>query len=210
MDRIIRVLGIDPGINNTGYCLGLIDTETGIITVKDYNVFSSSTVTKKKYKDDFKNFGSVVCHHYYSERITDIIETLKPDYVVSEDAFINPRMPRAYGSLLLCISIIRNVLYRKFKKKLFTVAPKEAKRAVAEATADKLAIQESIHKLDDLVIKHTAQKPQETMCEHEADSVAILYAFCKKTLRSLIISEQDDTPTIVESMEPPTKRKKKK
>ncbi len=187
MNKTIRILGIDPGINNTGYSLGIFDIESDTITIKEYGVFCASAIAKKKQKEDYKVFGTVISYACYAQKMKSLIDTYKPDYVVSESAFYNPRMPNAYLSLSLCINTIRNVLY-EYRKVLYTIAPKEAKQTVATATSDKAAIQESIHNLDDLHIRHTDQKSVEKMVEHEADSIAILYTFCKKTLRTLLLN----------------------
>lgn len=185
---LIKILGIDPGVNHTGYSIGLFDPKTDTLNIKEYGVFSASTIAKKNFKQDFKTYGNIISLTVYEQEFEKILDSHHPDYVVSESAFFNPRMPNAFLSLSLCINTIRTILYRR-QQILYTVAPKEAKQTVSTATANKAAVQESIHHLKDLSIKHTRSKPQEKMVEHEADSIAIMYTFCKNTLRAILMGK---------------------
>lgn len=187
MNKSIIVLGIDPGINNTGYSIGVFDRNKDHLTIKEYGVFSASTLAKKEMKEDYKIYGTVIVHKIYDREMSKLIDTYHPDFVVSESAFFNPHTPNAFLSLSLCIHTIRNVLYR-YKQILYTVAPKEAKLTVCGGTATKTAIQDSIHKLKDLTIKHSKVRACDKMVEHEADSIAVQYTFVKNNLRNILLS----------------------
>ena len=93
-------------------------------------------------------------------------------------------------SLKLCIHTIQRLLYLRGMR-LYLIPPTVAKQAVwGKGTANKLAIQESIQELPDLTIRATKQHPIEEMQEHEADSIAIMYAFTKNILPDLLIQEE--------------------
>lgn len=186
----IRILGIDPGMHFTGYSFGSYDIETSIYTINDYGVFSADALTKKENKEELKVYGNIITFETYEREFNKLVDKYKPQFVVSESAFYNPRMPNAFLSLSLCINAMKRVL-RKHCMTLYTVAPREAKSTVSTGSADKLAVQEGIHKLKDLKIKHTKATPVEKMVEHEADSCAIAYTFVKNYLNDILLIDHN-------------------
>ena len=179
-NKKIVILAIDPGIYHCGYSKTVVDTTTGKGVVPDYGEFSAISLAKKHHKTEFASYGNVIPLKVYAEEIERIFLEYDPDYVVCESAFIH-KFPQAYASLCLCLHTIERVLY-SHGKTLAKIAPREAKKAIGDASADKLAVQDAIHKLPDLEVKHTKDKPLEKMSEHQADSIAIGYAFKKKHL----------------------------
>lgn len=188
----IKLLGIDPGINNTGYSVGIFDPKTDVLVIKDYGVICANALTRKERKADYETYRNVASLSVYADEIEKLLVQHKPDYVACESSFYNPRMPNAYLSLSLCIHTIKTVLYEKHRKLLNMIAPSEAKLAVATGLADKTVVQEAIHNRKDLIIKHTKAKPMEKMVEHEADSIAIMYAFAKGGLRNFYMAKDLD------------------
>lgn len=186
----IKILGIDPGINHTGWNIGLYDVATGHLTISTYGTIEANTLAKKEMRQDAKIFGNVVSLDVYEREFHHICEEHNPDYIASEDAFYNPRTPNAYLSLKLCIHAIQRLLYHQYRKTLYRIPPTVAKQAVrGNGMANKLAVQESILALPDLTVKSTKQHPVERMVEHEADSIAITYTFCKLTLPDLLMQK---------------------
>lgn len=76
-------------------------------------------------------------------QLSEVVDRYQPDRVVSESAFM-ARFPHAYVSLSMCILSIRRVLF-DYDRTLSTIAPKEAKKAVAMGTADKRLVSDSIY-----------------------------------------------------------------
>lgn len=181
MKNNIKILGIDPGLTNTGYNISTYSPLTGIIEVKQYDVISAIKIAKKLNKQDYNKYGSIIPLQFYEEELNRILSAHKPDYVVSESAFYCSRTPNAFASLSLCINAIERVLYN-YGKTLYKIAPREAKVAVSTGKANKIAVQEAILNLPDLNIKRTKSRNIENMVEHEADSIAITYAFVKNIL----------------------------
>ena len=99
------------------------------------------------------------------------------------------KFPNAFISLRLCINVIQRVLY-EHQKILHLVAPKEAKKAIGSGKADKVTVQNSIRNLSDLKLKDSKLRPLDKMVEHEADSIAIGYAFIKHILPDIYLSGQ--------------------
>lgn len=180
---LIKILGIDPGINHTGYSFGLYDPQKKITTVQEYGVFEASALAKKFAKKDFNKYGSIVSLDFYEEEFSKLVEKYKPDYVACESPFFNPRMPNAFLSLSMCLLVIRRVL-RKSGMILYTYAPKAAKAIVSTGTANKVDMAEGIHQHKDLKIIHTKERPKNSMVEHESDSVGIIYTHVKLYLEA--------------------------
>lgn len=186
VDRL-TILGIDPGINNTGICILRYYTKTKETSLVDRFVIKANEAAKKQNKDEFREYGNVFSLLVLENEILEVINKYEPDFVVCEDAFYSPRTPNAFISLKLCINAIQRVLYSNFKKQLFKIPPKLAKSAVSQGTASKEAVQVSIRNLPDLKLKDTKMKPLDLMVEHEADAIAIGYAFIKFILPDLRI-----------------------
>lgn len=185
----IRVLGIDPGMRFTGFSFLSYDRAKGKTTVNEYGTFCADALTKKENGKELKIYGNIITLETYEREFNKLFEKYKPQFVVSESAFYNPKMPNAFLSLSLCINTMKRVL-RTHGQVLYTVAPKEAKQCVATGIADKVAVQDGIHKHDDLIIKHTKANPIEKMVEHEADSCAIGYTFIKNYLNDILMIQE--------------------
>ena len=189
MSKMISIIGIDPGINNTGICFCKYDPATGILNVNNYTVLHANELAKKENKVDTKYFGNVFSLFLYEREIRKIIADYNPDYVACEDAFYNPRTPNAFISLKLCIGTIQRVLYTDHRKVLYRVAPKLAKMCIGNACAGKVAVQQQVQSLPDIKIKEAKSRPLADMVEHEADSIAIAYAFTKQFLPDILLKQ---------------------
>lgn len=189
----VVVLAFDPGIYHCGWSVSKVDRETRNATVTTYGTIEAAAAAKKANKKDYEDYGNIISFFLLEQEVKELVETYRPDFVVCEGAFM-ARFINAFVSLKLCINAIQRVLYSEFRKTLYLVSPKEAKKAVSIGTADKEAVQTAITKLPDLVIKETKLKPLIKMCEHEADSIAIGYAFVKHMLPGLLLTK-DQTLT---------------
>ena len=186
MNHVIKIMGIDPGLTNTGYNISLFNPATGTLEVKLFDTISAIKVAKKLNKEEYKTYGNIIPLYKYEQILSEIVADHKPEYIVSESAFFCPRTPNAYVSLSLCINAIERVLYG-YSKTLYKIAPKAAKQAVSDASASKIAVQEAILKLPDLKIKKPKNRQLTSMVEHEADSIAITYTFVKTVLPGVLL-----------------------
>lgn len=183
----LKIIGIDPGLTNTGVCVCLYDPDNDHLTVQSKFMICAHELAKREMRQDSKQYGNIVSLFLYEREFKNVFLTHLPNFVASEDAFYNPRTPNAYLSLKLCISSIQRVLYEDFKQVLYRIAPMEAKKAVRKGNADKAAVQEAIQHLPDLILRDTKQNPISKITEHEADSIAIAYAFKKMYLPDLLM-----------------------
>lgn len=186
-NNTITVLAFDPGVYHTGWSVLKYDQTSNTISVAEYGTIEANSLARKENKEDYKIYGNVISFFLLEREVTTLVNKYAPDYVACEGAFM-ARFPNAFVSLKLCINAIQRVLYTHFRKTLHLIAPKEAKKAIGNGTADKLAVQNSIQHLADLKVKDTKQKPIDKMVEHEADSIAIGYAFIKNVLPDLLLS----------------------
>ena len=183
----IVVLAFDPGIYHTGWSISKYDRTAGNISVTAYGTIDANSIAKKEKREDYKVYGNLVSFFALEREVTNLVTQHEPDYVACEGAFA-ARFMNAFVSLKLCIHAIQRALYLNFGKTLYLIAPKEAKKAVGKGTADKGAVQNSIRHLDNLKIKDTKQQPIDRMVEHEADSIAIGYAFIRNVLPDLLLN----------------------
>lgn len=186
--RYVTVFAIDPSQSHLGWSVHHYYPDTALDQVVTFGMVEATKLAKKENKDDFKVYSNIISLFLLEREMRTLFTTYKPDYVVSEGAFM-ARFPLAFVSLKLCINAIQRVLYTDFKMPLYQIAPKEAKAAVSTGTADKLAVQESIQHLQNLTIKDTRQHPLSSMTEHEADSIAIGYTFCKNYLPEILLQQ---------------------
>lgn len=185
MPNYVTVLGVDPGIHNCGISFNKYDPKAETLIVADYFVIHAAEQAKKENRQESKNFGNVFSLITLEREFSKIIADYKPDFVACEDAFYSPRTPNAFVSLKLCIGSMQRVLYTEYHKEMYRIPPKLAKMVMSTATAGKVAIQQAIRDKPDIKIKDTKVRPLDEMVEHEADSIAIAYAFIKQIYPNL-------------------------
>lgn len=180
----IVVLGIDPGINHTGWSILHYSNTNDISSIVTFGTIEANDIAKKFHKEDFKQFSKVISLEIYRAELKSLMEKYNPQFVACEDAFYNPRMPNAFLSLKLCIHTIQQLLFQEYRKPLYLIAPKLIKQVISDdGTASKTAVQDAITNRADLIVKDTKNNPVAKMVEHEADSIAIAYSFVKLFLR---------------------------
>ena len=191
MDTIssCTVLGIDPGITTTGWSIGKYNLKTNLLKIVAMGTIQATAKAKKDHKEDYKKYSNIISLVMYEEEMRRLMTTYMPDYIVSEDAFYNPKMPSAYLSLKLCIHTLQKLLYKEYSKLLYLIPPKSAKQCIyGHGTANKEAIQEAVFTHEDIRFSCIKKQQLAKMVEHEADSIAINYTFCKTILPTLLIS----------------------
>lgn len=176
---MMKIIAIDPSSSHLGWSLLNLDEKNKKIYVEKLGQIDASILAKKKDPKLFKAHTQVITLLTLEDELQKLFSETQPNYVVSESSFM-ARFPTAYVSLSLCIYTIRRLLYVNFNLPLYTVAPKQAKKVVAEGSASKEEVQHAIKKLKDLVWDN--QNNELELTEHMADSVAIGYTFIKGML----------------------------
>ena len=159
------------------------------LVIQEYTVINSNTLAKKERNDEVKTYGNLISLFTCEDAINDLIFQWTPDYVASEDAFYNPRMPNAFLSLKLCINAIQRVLYR-FNLTLYKIPPTTIKQVIfGSGTANKAAVQAGIMNHEDIAFKEAKKKQIGKLIEHEADSIAVCYAFTQLFLPDILMQK---------------------
>lgn len=184
----IRVLSFDPGLTKAGWTILDYNPSTKIVSIVKFGYLTPGpNADRAAFREEVNTFGKhVISLRMLREYVKELVEKYHPRYVATEGAFYNPRRPGAYGSLLQWIVTLENFLYDEYKLPVYRIAPKKAKHSISgNGDSGKISVQEAVLSHDDIVFPDMNQSLLE-MCEHEADSMAIGYAFCMDTLPGLL------------------------
>jgi Holliday junction resolvasome RuvABC endonuclease subunit len=183
----IRVLGFDPGLSHTGWNLSEIDIENGALNVVKLGEFSpSGTADKATYREESEKYGKrTISLAVLRETIAQLLTELKPDYIVMEDAFINPKRPMAYGALSMWHCTARMVARDVAGKAIIVIPAKSAKLGVSgRGDSGKVNIQQAVVTNPKIHFKN--EKLMQGLTEHCADSIGLSYSFMTMYLPSII------------------------
>lgn len=185
--EVVRILSFDPAITVAGWAVSDYDLTTGGFMVRRFgNLLPSKIVSHADKRDLVETFGrKIIALDVLSDMVIQLMDEHKPDFVVLENAFINGRFPNAFISLVSWISTIEMLLYKKYGKPTYRLAPKQAKRIISgDGTSDKLNIQNAVLANERITFKQKRQMV--TLDEHEADAISIGYGFCVSVLPGLL------------------------
>lgn len=172
-----RILTFDPGLSTTGWSLLEGTTDSDDITViKMGEIHPGPVVDRAAYRDEIAKFDKrTISLAYLREQVTKLLNDLRPDAVCSEDIFINPKRPAAYGALAQWIAVVRMLCRDVARKYLVTIPTKICKLVVASSgSSGKLSVQQHIASSNHIKFKDPNDLMQ--MSEHQADSIAVGYA----------------------------------
>lgn len=199
MSDIIRVLSFDPGLYKMGYCFFEFNLKTQKMRVLEYDLIQGDKVAKERKKTMLPIFAkqyTLLCGVF--DFLKELMTRTQPDYVVSEGAFSHLFIT-AYLSLKLVIDRIRQASHVVLNVDPYEMPPKQVKAIVFEGTATKDDIYNAVKTHKQISIKDTKTKKYADATEHEADAIAIGFAFCTKFI-----------PLILAGKDPYEKKKKKR
>ena len=187
---IYRILSFDPGLSTLGWAGGDFNTDTNKLEVVRFGNFKA-TKTATKEKEQSSVYGQrLIALNLLEAEVIRLIDFLKPDYIASEDVFLQMRHVNAFTALTLCLHTMKKAAFMR-NKVIYTMAPCNIKKATAnDGHADKDAIQNSILHHDHITIQDNKQNPVNKMCEHEADAIAVGYSFAVTVLPTLLLDQQ--------------------
>lgn len=169
----LRVLSIDPGSYNTGIAHWHWDFES-----PQFEMVHAYTL---KFPDSDKRYATIremgtdrIARLYHlDDSLGDILEEFRPHLVICESNY-KGRFADAYATLVECVAVIRNVLYRYDPTMpLLMVDPMSAKKAagVVGKFKDKMDVTRALKKRTDI----NWSVMIDTLDEHSVDAVAIGY-----------------------------------
>ena len=160
MSYRLKILSFDPGLSTSGWNLSVYDTSTNIMYIEKCGMlFPNENVGLASNKENYIRYGHrIMTLDQLRNDIRELMNTLSPDFVVSEDAFYNPTRP---------------------------TAPKIAKQVISGfGGAEKLGVQYAVtHKED---IKFDNSIDVKNLSEHTCDSIGIGYTFIQEILPSIL------------------------
>ena len=178
---VIRVLGIDPSLNNFGCFAGVIDLSTGYLD--EPFVYLSQLPKEKPNKSVRQNSKDLQSARFHAENLRTLIANLKPDIICVEIP-VGSQSARAMASYGICIGIISGLT-----APLIQVTPTEVKlAAVGSKTATKSQmIKWAVDEFPDACwLKHGGKLTANN--EHIADALGAIYAGVKTDQFKLMTS----------------------
>lgn len=176
-----RILAFDPGIANTGWSLLESTLGGGELTVlKMGELHPGPTADRAVYRDLVERFDKrVISLSLLREFITGLLNEYKPDFVCCEDIYISMAHPTAYGSLAMWICTAKMTVMDVAAKKLFAIPTKICKQSITgSGGSGKNPVFSSVLTHKDIHFVPSIDK--RSMTEHQADSIAVAYAFHTK------------------------------
>jgi Holliday junction resolvasome RuvABC endonuclease subunit len=187
-----RILCIDPALSSCGWSiLDLMIDQCKKTSIPKIVVYRTSCF--KSYNEAIKAANRVEANFFGKpvlglsiliKNMTQLIELYKPDFVVIEDAFFNPKRPNAYASLISCIVTISQMCRNLFKLPVYRVPTRSAKASIAMGGAKKVDVQKAVLENPNITFKQ--KKSREMLNDHEADSIAVGHFFITSLLPGIV------------------------
>lgn len=183
----VRLLTFDPAMGVAGWAVIDYDPVTRVrLVVKKGELTPNKIIDRAANREETDQFGKrLPSLKLVREMVRELFLEYKPDYVVTEGIFCNPKRITAYTALLQWLTTVELMLYMEFRVILYHVPTKIAKQAVTgSGGSGKLLVQ-------DAVLSHPMiefKKPPEILHEHEADAIAVGFGFIESVLPALQVA----------------------
>jgi len=190
LPNTFKILSFDPGLTCTGWTLCEYTVATGNIKVlKMGSIYAVKLASVVAQRNLVNQYGKrLVTLQILKPQIHKLVKSCKPDFIVAEDAFCHPKRITAYEALLQWHTVVGELMYTEFNMPVYRLAPRHIKRVLTgDGTSGKVNIQKAI--LTNPRIDFKSNLSLSNINEHEADSVAIGYAFVRTILPGIIGSE---------------------
>jgi Holliday junction resolvasome RuvABC endonuclease subunit len=186
MSNRIRVLSFDEAFSETGWVRLDIDMHKRRIILADRGTFEITRyVGLAANRDLVARYGKTAVNILFLKQVLQRLwDTQRPNFVVAEDFFMDPRRMKAGLSICRWLATADNFFLEKGVR-LFLIPTKVAKQTVTEhGGANKKSVQECISSLRDLEFRKKIDI--NAMSLHETDAFAVAYAFVKNNLDAVI------------------------
>ena len=183
-----RILSFDPGLSTLGWASGTYDMGSKIYTVNRFGNFKATKAANKEKVQSAIYGHRLIALNLLEDEIKRLIDFFRPEYLASEDIFLHMKHINAFAALTLCLHAMRKAAFMK-NKIIYTMSPCDIKKdTTGTGHADKDAIQKAILENEKIIIEENKLSPIEKMCEHEADAIAVGYAFSQSLLPELVLN----------------------
>jgi Holliday junction resolvasome RuvABC endonuclease subunit len=186
----IKILSFDPGLSATGWAYLIYNTNDCSISIQKFGHIKPQKIAHKCRTDIlnpemlelYKNNESAVVRAttlcIVEQEVMNLVETFKPDHIITEGPFYNPKRPAAYAALVMWITTIMCSLMKNYQKHLVSIAPMQIKQIVGgKGNAGKLDVAGGIFKFPNVRFKNRKIDNNTILVDHESDAIAVGITF---------------------------------
>lgn len=132
-NKLVRLVGLDPGTEMLGVCVLWVDLVTqDIVEFKPFTI-QGTKLPQKHWLEEI-NSARRVRIQAHEDNLTRLLRIVDPLSIACESPFFNRRFPQAYGALIQIVAGIENAVLRYDPwKRLTLVDPLTVKRTVGAA-----------------------------------------------------------------------------
>lgn len=175
-----RLMGLDPGLNNTGVSIYDISYQTGeILRIEAFTLANDKLPNHTGIDEDFATERTIKLYKLKSALLWSLSH-YNPAYVVSEAPFYSPLMPMAFGALTEVVCIIHSsILAWNPNIGFHTVPPLLVKKLVGtkavknDTVKGKELVKQGVMNIPEIM--NVLVTPIETLSEHAIDAIAVGY-----------------------------------
>ena len=177
--NVCRILSIDPGCSHMGTAILDLFLD-GSIMVQYAETIHTDKLIKYLKDVNYTHGGRYAKLIAINTQLKNVLTLYQPNVIVSENAFINPKRPVAFGALVEAISMVRTTVYQHNPSiPLETIDPSSIKKAVGVSgiSGDKGLMQAAMLKCN---LLYEPYLNPHLFDEHTVDACCIGYAFCER------------------------------
>jgi len=174
-----KILGIDPGLNNTGISVFEIDYQTkNILAITAFTLVNNRLPDYTGLDDEIYNERTIKLYKL-KDAIKQVVININPSAIACESPFYNRLCPMAYGALLETLNVMKSAVIEVNTNIPFTtVEPLLVKKTVgAGMTTGKLDMKDAISKNN--IIMSVLSSDMNLLDEHSIDAIGVAYTYLK-------------------------------
>lgn len=178
----MRLLAIDPGTKTMGYCAMEIDEDKMDIEIT-YAECHNAEKMLHRFPTIVTEYDELTARlHAHRENLHRLIRIIKPDLIVAESPFFNPKRPTSAEPLARLKQVLMDVAVNSGLE-IEWIAPQQMKRAVGAKVKDssKDNVREAIEELISQGILHFSpecdQQYLDDVVEHVVDAIGVGYTY---------------------------------
>jgi len=177
-----KILGIDPGLNNTGLAIFDIDYATrSILSIETITLVNEKLLDRNELNPE-TSMERISKLYRLKNAFKEMLQHISPCIVACESPFYNRFRPSAYSSLIETICYLHTAVIELNPNIIFeTIEPLLVKKIVgAGATKGKVDVKHSV--ISNHVLISALKQNIELLDEHSIDAIAVGYAYLQSRL----------------------------
>lgn len=177
----VKIMAIDPGLNNTGIAVFELDYGSrSIVAIEPFTLVVQKLANTTGLDDELYSDRNIKLYKL-RDNFRQVLANINPFAIVCESPFFNPLRPMAYASLVEVLAIIQNAIIEHNNNITFnTIAPKSAKKVIGSGMdTGKLDVRAAVMRHNDIM--SVLRNDINMLDEHSIDAIAVGYSFLKLT-----------------------------